>query len=78
MNIKRMAYLFISVFFITNAHRLPVMVDLSILTNSVRVHPGVKKNLHERNQLRKNKPDVDHLDIGSGWKARGHADEEGG
>merc|ERR1711892_847109 len=53
------------------------MVDLSILTNSVRVHPGVKTNLHERNELRKNKPDVNHLDIGSGWKARGHADEEG-
>ena len=35
-------------------------------------------DLCKRNQLSKDKPDVDHLDIG-GWGQRlGHADEEGG
>ena len=35
-------------------------------------------DLCKRNQLSKDKPDVDHLDIGGGGQRLGHADEEGG
>ena len=35
-------------------------------------------DLCKRNQLSKDQPDVDHLDIGGGGQRLGHADEEGG
>ena len=44
------------------------MVDFSITFLTHAVHEGVKKNLSEGNQLRKDKPDINHFDIGCWWK----------
>ena len=54
------------------------MVNFPIFINSEGVHPRMKKNLQKRNQLCKDKPDINHLDISSGGKALRHTDEESG
>ena len=54
-----------------------MMVYLSILTDSVQIHPCVK-NLNKRNHLGKDEPNINHLHIGSGGEALGDTDEEGG
>ena len=55
-----------------------MVINLSILRYSVKVHVGVKKNLHKRNHLCKDQPNINHLHIGRGGQALGHADEERG
>ena len=42
----------------------------------MRVHPCMKKNLHKRNHLSEDQPDINHLDIGRWWKALRYTDEE--
>ena len=55
-----------------------MMINLSFtIHTSVRVHPGVKKNLCEGNHLGEDEPDINHLHIGSGREALGDTDEEG-
>ena len=42
------------------------------------VHVGVDQNLNEGKQQIENKPDIDHLDIGSLRQVVGDIDEHGG
>ena len=54
-----------------------MMIDLFVLLSPHIVNKGMKKNLKERNNLGKDEPDVNHLDIGGGRKASRDTYEEG-
>ena len=54
------------------------MIRFCILVNSVYVHPGMQKNLHKRNRLCEDQPNIDHLYVGCGWKTLRNTDEESG
>ena len=54
------------------------MIYLPVFRYSVKIHPGVEENLHKRNNLGKNQPNINHFNIGSWGEALGDTDEEGG
>ena len=55
-----------------------MVVDFSIFTNSVEVHPRVKKYFHKWNQLGEDQPNINHLDVSSRRKALRHTDKQSG
>ena len=56
----------------------PLLGNIKCLTTPEGVHVGVDQNLNEGKQQIENKPDVDHLDVGSLRQIVGDIDEHGG
>ena len=54
-----------------------MMVDFSETIRPHVVHQGMEENRHERNQLREDEPDIDHLHVGGGGEGVRDGDEEG-
>ena len=55
-----------------------MVVNFFFIFNSHLVNKSVEKNFKERNELSKDEPNINHLNISSGGEAARHADEEGG
>ena len=71
-------YLIVCNIVTSNFHWFAMVVNFSLFIYPVHVNPRVEKDFCKGNQLGKNQPNVNHLDVGSGGKALRNTDEERG
>ena len=63
---------------VSNCDSSAMVIDLPGLADPEDVHPSIEQNLCKGDQLDKYEPNINHLDIGGGWQALGHTDEQCG